>query len=300
MEYKLSNIPNLFIVGAPKCGSTSMWYYLSQHKEVFMVKEKEPQFFNDDLEFSNRPTVGEYDQMYSSSSKEKYLGEASPLYLISKTAAINIKKVSPDAKIIIMIRKPSDLLYSIYLQNKVNQIENLNTFEDALGFESARRKNLKGSINGQPVIRLFYTEFVNYKEHIERFYAHFNKDQIHIILFDDLQKNTRAVFEGVLNFLNLSTDVTIDFDVQNTAKINRNPKLQSLIDHPPQWIKSVARMLANDKLRSYIYWKLWWSNKKRIKNSLSKKTSCRINATFINKIEELESLTGLILSHWKK
>lgn len=292
-------VPNLFIVGAPKCGTTSMWYYLGQHPDVFMIKEKEPQFFNDDLAFKNRPSAEQYQNMFSSSKGERYLGEASPLYLISKFAAKNIHQYSPEARIIIMLRKPNELLNAIFLQNRVNHVEPLETFEEALNAEFQRRNSLKGTINGQPVERLFYSEFVNYVQQIRRFYQYFDNDKIHIILFDELKSNTKGAFEEVCKFLNLRTCDKINFDIQNKAKVNRSEVIQSFIDKPPRIIKKIGRTLVSDQLRSKLYWKMWWLNKKNIDNSTSVKDPLGLNKKYLKNIEDLEVLLNKDLKQWK-
>lgn len=292
--------PNLFIVGAPKCGTTSMWHYLGQHPDIFMVKEKEPQYFNNDLSFEDRPqSLEKYLQMFASASNEKYLGEASPLYLISKNAAQNIYEFAPGAKIIVMLRKPSELIYSIFLQNRVNGVEEIDSFEKALSVEGERKKALKGTINGQPVERLFYSSFASYTDQLKRFYAFFDKEQIQVILFEDLQNDTQAVYERVLDFLNLPIYQNINFEIQNKAKITRNENLQKIIDKPPKVVSRIFRRLFSSSLRSKIYWKLWWLNKKRLNNPSADVDLLGLNRKNLKNIEDLESFLGVDLTDWK-
>jgi len=99
--------PNFFIVGAPKCGTTSMTEYLKQHPDIFIPEEKEPHYFGSDLEYPRiTKTEAQYLRLFSEAQDERRLGEASVWYLFSQRAAQEIYEFNPLSRIIIMLRTP--------------------------------------------------------------------------------------------------------------------------------------------------------------------------------------------------
>jgi hypothetical protein len=106
--------PDFFIVGAPKSGTTAMYFYLKQHPEIFMPERKELHFFGSDF-FAPHfvRDLKEYLKFFEGADNKKRIGEASVWYLYSKRAAFEIKEFNPDADIIIMLRNPVDMMYSL-------------------------------------------------------------------------------------------------------------------------------------------------------------------------------------------
>src|SRR6476620_1237476 len=120
--------PNLFILGAPKCGTTSMAYYLSQHPEIFVSPYKEPHYFNLDSEYRFTFSEKQYlENFKNATSFHKYLVDASVWYLYSKVAVDEILKYNPESKFIVMLRNPVDMFYSLHQQLLFSGIENINS-----------------------------------------------------------------------------------------------------------------------------------------------------------------------------
>src|SRR5437763_505157 len=103
--------PNLFVVGAPKAGTTSLWLYLDRHPDIWMAPVKEPQFFSG-LWYDQ----DSYLRLFAPGARFKLRGEASPSYLAKAGVAEASKRVSPDARIVIMLRDPVERAYSKYPQ----------------------------------------------------------------------------------------------------------------------------------------------------------------------------------------
>ncbi len=108
------NKPNFFIVGAAKSGTTSMWWYLKQHRQVFMPNDelnKEPAFFSDKSSMS----LEEYLKLFEAAEEQhKVIGEVSTAYLVDPKSARRIKEFNPEAKILILLRNPVDRAYALY------------------------------------------------------------------------------------------------------------------------------------------------------------------------------------------
>src|SRR4051812_34789639 len=116
-------LPNFFIVGAPKCGTTALYSYLRQHPDVFMPRRKEPKFFATDLDCGS-PREGRYFvrdrdaylSLFASAGAASRIGEATPHYLYSAVAAQGIKEFCGEVKIIALVRDPVELMYSYHRQ----------------------------------------------------------------------------------------------------------------------------------------------------------------------------------------
>ena len=125
--------PNLFIVGAPKSGTTALYEYLKVHPEIFMSAYKEPHYFGSDLRGPRmeqfRGNDRKYLSLFAAATNEKWVGEASIWYLYSQRAAQEIKAYDPNAAIIIMLRNPLEMGYSMFYQSSYTGNEILPTFE---------------------------------------------------------------------------------------------------------------------------------------------------------------------------
>ena len=110
-------IPNFFIVGAPKCGTTALCEYLKYHPNVFMSTPKEPHYFAEDFErYRHVKTEDKYLALFGDcNDRHLMIGEASVFYLRSTRAVSLIRDFNPDAKIIVMLRNPVDMVYSLSL-----------------------------------------------------------------------------------------------------------------------------------------------------------------------------------------
>jgi len=138
--------PDFFIVGAPKCGTTAMSDYLRQHPEIYMPQRKEPHFFGSDLDAPYPYFIRDKEQYFSlfaEAKDEKRVGEASVWYLYSKRAAFEIKEFCPTASIIIMLRNPVDMIYSLHSQRLFTGNEDIPDFEEALEAEEDRKRGLR-------------------------------------------------------------------------------------------------------------------------------------------------------------
>ena len=162
--------PNLFIVGAPKCGTTSLDNYLRQHPDVFMSPKKEPHYFGSDLYAPRFIRDWEtYRVLFSGATDEAVVGEASVWYLYSQNAAREIHSVCPNAKIIIMLRNPVDQMHSLHSQRLYSGLETIRDFEDALAAEADRKRGQRIPPHAHPVEGLFYGDVASYAYQVERY-----------------------------------------------------------------------------------------------------------------------------------
>lgn len=139
-------IPNLFIIGAPKCGTTALSYYLAGHSDIYMSEQsgiKEPFFFDKDLLLSHIPWKirdwDAYTKLFAPAPENiAYIGEASPFYLYSKCAVPEILERSTNPQFIVCVRNPIEIAQSLHNQHSKHSIE-LPNFERAWELQESRK-----------------------------------------------------------------------------------------------------------------------------------------------------------------
>lgn len=232
--------PNFFLVGAQKCGTTSLAQYLAEHPAVFMTVPKEPFYFASDFPGLQRfPTLEAYLELYRGASPEATaVGEASACYLRSATAIGNLRAFAPAARIVVMLREPIALARSFHAQNLFGFDEDEPDFARAWELQDARR-------GGQHLpARCRVPEFLQYREvgllgaQLERLLAIFPREQVHLVFFEDFMADTGAAYRGVLDFLGVPDDGREDFPRMNAGKQHRFPRLMALVSRRPPWLQA--------------------------------------------------------------
>jgi hypothetical protein len=256
--------PNLFIVGAPKCGTTSIHHYLKQHPDVYMSDRKEPHYFSTDFHRASDELHGErkffkvrdpeqYAELFASAGAARVVGESSTSYLYSREAARQIAAYSPDAKIVICLRDPFALLRSWHSYLHFCLEEDIADFRAALEAEP-RRRAAQGRGGTVPVStqhpeRLYYREFIRLSEQIRRYTGTFDPARIHFVVLEELEREPRRTYAALLQFLNLPPIMPATFEVRNARSIRRSGLLSTLqrdvFDrlsraHKPQWLKAMV------------------------------------------------------------
>ncbi len=221
----MTNRPNFFIVGAPKCGTTSLYEALRQHPRVFMPFDqenywitKEPGFFCPEL--IGRPNLAidnlsSYLQLFAGAQGEDRIGESSALYLFSKTAARAIAEFHPAAKIIIMLREPVAMMQAWHADNLRHGHDDVLSFQQAIELEPVRRQGMHLPIGSGYPLCLQYRAMASFSRQIERYLVAFGREQIKIILLDDMARAPRAVLDSVLEFLGLEIGYPAELSVHN-------------------------------------------------------------------------------------
>jgi hypothetical protein len=297
--------PDFFIVGAPKCGTTAMNDYLKQHPEIFIPEAKELHFFGTDLEF-NRPrrTQEEYLSYFAGVKSEKRVGEASVWYLYSRNAANEMKRFSPSADIIIMLRNPVDVLYSQHSQFLYNGNEDIIDFESALNAGDDRKKGLRIPHTASFVEGLFYRETAKYTPQIQRYLDVFDWENVHIIIFDDFKSDTAKTYRETLRFLEVSLDFQPDFEVVNPNKRVRSIVLRYFYQPPAQtkrWLWLVKAFLMPRSVRRALRQGLKQYNTIYVpRPPLDPELRKRLQTEFAPEVERLSQLLGRDLTHWSK
>jgi hypothetical protein len=294
--------PNLFIVGAPKCGTTAVYHYLADHPDIFMAPFKEPHFFGSDL--TNRYGMQDrtqYLRLFADAGDVRWRGEASVYYLMSLRAAAEIREFAPDARILITLREPVETMYSLHAQRVFSGNEDIRDFQAALEAEADRARGKQIPRGCKFVEALQYRKVVQYRAQLERFLAAFGRDRVKIILFDDLRVDVSAVYRDILAFLELPDDGRIDFEVHN---LNERPKsflVHGMLRRPPAGFRSAARLLPSTRLRAGVGAIIARLNRRVVKRPpLSDPLRQQLSAEFESEVDGLAELIGRDLTAWKQ
>ena len=242
--------PNFFIVGAPKCGTTSLHEYLQRHPDVYMPYYKEPHFFGSDLDGSRfrqfRDKPERYLKLFRDARGQARIGESSPWYLVSQRAAAEIHDYDPAAKVIIMLRSPVDMMYSMWSQFRYSGNEQIGSFAEALAAESDRRANKRIRRAAHCITGLQYRQMARFSQQVPRYFDAFGRENVLVVIFDDFRSDTAGVFREVCEFLGIDSGAPMRFDIRNPNKKTRLAWLQQLIVG-----SGFSLMLLKDRL-SYL------------------------------------------------
>ncbi|MCW2971470.1 MAG: sulfotransferase [Solirubrobacterales bacterium] len=228
--------PDFFIVGQPKSGTTALYEMLRRHPQIYMPENKEPWFLATELHERPPPrpggtprTLAEYLSLFDSAGTEQLIGEASALYLWSRTAAERIFELQPAARIVAVLREPAALLRSLHLQFVKTYVETEHDFGRALALEDSRRDGRDIPRHSYWPRALLYSEQVRYVEQLRRYEALFGREQMLVLIYDDFRRDNEAVVATALRFLGVDQTRPIEVTEPNPTVGIRSQPLHSLL-----------------------------------------------------------------------
>jgi hypothetical protein len=211
-----ARIPDFFIVGHAKCGTTALYEALRRHPQVFMPKLKEPWYFarsnphpqehgERSIEYTGRKreTLEEYLALFAPARADQRVGEGSTSYLWSKEAPRAIAAARPDAKIIAILREPASFLRSLHLQLLTNHTESETDFGRALALDEERRAGRSIPKFAYWPQSIIYSDRVRYVEQLKRYHEVFAPEQVLVLIYDDYRERSAETFERVLRLLDV-------------------------------------------------------------------------------------------------
>lgn len=286
--------PNFFIIGAPKCGTTSLAAWLAEHPEIFFSPTKEPHFFNTDhRRFIN--TLQAYESLFAGASdSHRAVGEASVWYMYSTAAVSNILAYNADARFIVMLRNPIEMAPSLHEELVFTGREDVKDFREAWTLQELRR-------NGEHLPPMVWEpKYVQYGAlcslgvQLDRVLQTVRRDRVKIILLEDLAARPSAIYRSVLEFLGVDDDHRQDFTVRNPAKKRRSEGLLRLA-----WL-SVTIKNALGIEGGLGLWKHVdaWNRVDRKRAPIDPQTRAMLRDYFGPDIERLQVLIGRDLAHW--
>jgi hypothetical protein len=243
--------PSIFIVGAPKCGTTALYTYLKSHPEVFMSPLKEPQFFAEDL-LGNRRNVCDWESYLAlfADGGHRRAGEASACYLGSPLAATKIKDFSPAAQILIMLRNPLDVMQAEHGTRILCGTESIVNFASALAADEQEQPG-GGPLKHRPR-GMRYREIVRFAPQVARFFDTFGRENVHVIIYDDFKFDTAKAYRETLSFLGLRTSFEPRFTRVNPHRRIRSMRLHQLLLAPPAAVRALSHAVMSQRMRRLV------------------------------------------------
>ena len=290
--------PNFFIVGAPRCGTTALYDYLKQHPDVFLPYRKEPHYFGDDIP-PRPPFLDEarYVELFAGGAHARRVGEATVWYLYSDSAARQISEFAPEARIIIMLRRPVEMMYSLHGLFLFTTWEDIEEFGEALAAEPDRRAGRRIPRTTWWPQALQYTWLADYEPHVRRYLDAFGPERVKVIVHDDFRRDSLASVRDVLTFLDLDPEFTPRMGVVNQARTARSMWLQRRLYDP-----RFGALLGRLPPRAYhIVWRaLMRANiRYRERPRLSPELDADVTARMAPAVRRLEALVGRELPAWR-
>jgi len=296
--------PNFFIVGAPKCGTTALSEYLRRHPNLFFTDPKEPHYFLFDYPYRRHThSLPQYMDMFAKQTKKHTaIGEGSIWYLFSKLAIKNIIDYNDKAKIIVMLRNPVEMVYSMHSQFIYSRTEYIRDFRKAWEVQGERlRGRFIHKSNPPHPDFLQYKSIAKYGDQLERLYRYCSKDMVKIILYDDFKCNTKIVYDETLEFLGLEPFRMNEFSKINVNKTWRNLDLAMFTARPPKSlmklvdafkaVTGIKRLGLNVMIQNI-------NTSVKIRKPLSDEMRSVLIEEYKNDITKLSGIIGRDLSNW--
>lgn len=289
--------PNLFLVGAPKCGTTSIFNALARHREVYASPEKEPHFFSKDIYRKKRISCSEYAQLFEAvnPSVHKWAMEGSTRYLYSQTAIPEILTKNPDARFVVLVRDPVEMLHSLH-----NHLYFLGV-EKEKDFEKAWEKTLK--IDRDLMIEqgctdpdsLDYKTIAKFGMQVKRMKKHVPYGNYIIFTYEELEFSPHEVIDRLCDFLQLYERNDLFIAQENSSMARKSQTLFNLVQKAG-WLK---KKLGLKRSFGYLRSINRMNEKKNPRKELSSNFVTKVRRYFDADIDILERETGRELSGWR-
>ena len=294
--------PDFFVIGAFKSGTTAMYEYLRRHPHLFMPEVKEPMYFGSDLTPRyRRMTEDEYLALFTQATDRQRAGEASPWYLYSTSAAAEILEFAPNAQAIVLLRNPVDVMYAQHSQLVFNRREDITNFASALAAENDRRNGMRIPADALRPEALFYRHSVRFADQLRHWFDVLGRERVHVIVFDDLVSDPRAVYRSTLDFLGVDPGHEVDLSVYNPNRRARSGFVQRLLFAPPGPLRGLFGRLRSLPIAHRVRDALVAANSRRAARAEMDPALRRsLTEEFAPQVADLGQLIGRDLSAWSR
>ena len=291
-----SVLPSFVIIGAAKAGTTALYWYLSDHPQVFMSPVKETNYFAFGLGDDGKPLYGDpdlhrfpvqtsaaYEELFSGAGEALAVGEASPIYLECPQSAARIREALPTARIICGLREPVDRAYSDYLMFLRTRGRRLDPDRDLTAASDWARPDSH------------WMQISRYHEALSRYFDLFPREQIHVFLFEDLRADSlgcvRDIYRSVGVYPGFAPDLETPHNVggmpssRTLEKVFTSGSVRKAVEPwIPQRAADVARRLRTKNLKKAP--------------PLPKELKAELSRHFRDDIRKTSELIGRNLDRW--
>ena len=230
-----ARFPDFFVVGAPRCGTTSFCRYLARNPQICFSRPKEPHYL---ARLARDPSADELRRDYLDrcfghfAPGHRMLGEGSVSYLYLPESIERIRRFNPDARFIALVRNPLAVLPSYHLRMRFLLQEDEPDFGKAWALEPARERGEQVPRHCLDPRLLWYSRVAMLGAQIERLFAVAGRDRSHVVVFDDLTSDPLGVYRRALEFLGVDYDGQTQFERRYGSQMYRHRWLQQILFVP--------------------------------------------------------------------
>ena len=297
-----------FIVGAPRCGTTFLAKALGRHPQICFSKPKETHFFA--LSWASMPpdqAAREFLRRYFHhlSPEHVLIGEASPSHLYEPEIAERIAAFDPEARIVVAVRNPIDMVYSLHARMLYLLEDDVTDFARAWELQEARARGQHIPKRSREPRMLQYREMGCVADRIERLFAAVGRDRCHVVVYDDLAADPIKTYRDLLEFVGVAYDGRTEFARKNENREFESVWVQQFVTNPPWPISllAVSWQLKGWKrpqsIKAFRRWVQQRNTRRAARPPLSPEMRESLRITFAPEVEHLGRLLGRDLSQWR-
>lgn len=299
--------PNFLVGGPPKCASTSLYFYLKQHPDIFMSPVKQTRFFSEKYNEGTQFYVNTY---FSEKKSERMAGEATPGYFCYPFVVERIHNFNPEMKLIFCFRNPVERAFSGWNMRIENGTEKL-PFQQALKENLKQRESVtfltepdtpqwKETLNHTNNSYRLYIEGSLYAFNLKHYYRFFRPEQIKIIFIDALKNDFEGTMKSIFSFLGVNENYVVENAAQqHTARTGKIKSAGSLLRKAKRISGSIHKILPKSFKQKLLNTMFTKSSAEGSKAKLTHEDRLVAYEIFKDDIAELEQLLNTDLSHWK-
>lgn len=293
----MSRLPDFVIIGAARCGTTSLHAYLRAHPEVFMSPEKETDYFSlGDLPPEDVPvnaaawrakTRAEYERFFRDAGSARAVGEASPTYLFYPRSAERMRQAIPDAKVICVLRDPVERAYSHFALARKMGFETVLDFEAAVALEDERWAHDRS-------MRFTYTRASLYHDGLLEFVRRYPRERILVLRFEELASDAAAAMRRIHAFIGVAPEFVADVAIRhNRSMLPKSALVREAFGRPFRLRRFLQRNLP-PRLVTHLGNLIM-----RPPPGIATAVRERLLPRFVDDVRRLESLLDRDLSAWR-
>jgi hypothetical protein len=298
--------PNFFIIGAPKCGTTSLAAWLAEHPNIYMSPIKEPFYFSKDIRHGPVERWEEYLRLFKGAGREHIaVGEASVFYLFSRVAVPTIEKLLPGSQYIVMIRNPVEVAKALHEQHLRRRYEDVKDFQEAWRLAEARRAGARVPKTCTDPVLLDYPSWCLLGRQLKRLYAEVPQERVLVLVLDDVKENPRQEYVRVLGFLGVPDDGREELPAYNEAREWKRERLARAILRLSRALGQVKRKMGiplhrgTGLIRYLENLNERVNTRRRVRPPLQLDLQMELEAFFARDLLKLEGLLGREFPQWR-
>ena len=308
MSVVTPRVADFFVVGAPRCGTTALCRYLSKHPGICFSRPKETHYFARlSSDWTPERLGPEYLERHFPHRlpEHRLLGEGSVSYLYAPQILERLIQLNPEARMIVLLRNPLQMLPSHHLRMLYILAEDVEDFTTAWSLQEARMRGEHVPRTCPDARLLYYRDIASFGTHVERLYRIRGRERSLVLLFDDFAVDPLRVYRQVLDFLGVDYDGRTDFASKLPSRRYRYRFLQRLLWSPPKPVRGMlerALLRAKQKKRpgrrSLLKRLARWNTIDASPAPLQPEFRARLVEELRDDVRRLGTLLGRDLSHW--